>query len=78
LFRDRPESIGCERFQLIGVSLRDPHDFPNLDNDFGERQPLLLLCSYSRFYREAERIQECNESFVVPRDQVIGQPGNRN
>lgn len=51
---------------------REPHHLTHLDDDVGERHSALLFRCYSCSYREAKRIYERQEPFVVRRDEIVG------
>lgn len=74
---DRAERSGRKKLWLLSVLLGESRHFAHLRDDFGKRQSARLFGCDSRLYGESESIYECEQSFVVPRDEIAGSAGNR-
>jgi len=64
--------------RLLSVLLGRAHHLTHVNDDFGEREPVLLLFGHFRFDGQAQRINERKKVFVVLGDEIAWKPDNRN
>jgi hypothetical protein len=57
---------------MARIGLGDAHHFTHFDDYFGERKSTFLLRRYLRFYRGTKRVDEGEEPFIVPGNEIIG------
>jgi hypothetical protein len=69
---DYPKRLCGKRQRMARIALGDPHHFTDLDDDFGERKSAFLLRRYLRSDGSTKRVDEGEEPFVVPGNEIIG------
>ena len=77
LSRDCPESVRSKGLRVFRLLLRDLRHLSHRDDDFREWSLFQLLSGDFLFYGKAERIYERKKPFVIQRDQIAGNSGNR-